>query len=81
MAEEIKFVTRDFIPLAGLIIGMVGYVWYFKLAFRKNIPLAIVSFCILPVFLLFLMAYWQEFKRPFFILIIGIVLIVAGLAL
>jgi hypothetical protein len=64
--------------ISGLIIFVVGGLWYLVAAFRVSIWWGLACIFIPIVQLFFLFAHWQEAKRPFFLQMIGFGLILAG---
>ena len=70
-------VLGDIMLMVGIPIAIVGEIWFFIEAFSKSKSWGFG--CILPpVFLIFLIIYWSEGSKPFFVMLGGWVLIIIG---
>lgn len=64
--------------IGGLIL-FVGTIMFLIAAYQESFLWALGCFLFSPVQLIFLIMYWKDAKKPFFIQLVGAVLFVAGL--
>lgn len=69
------------ITLLGLLIFIVGGVLLLIEAFGQSILWGLACFFINPVCLVFIIRYWDEAKRSFYIQLAGLSLILLGINL
>lgn len=65
----------------GLIIAFVGGIMLLVEAFKESVLWGIGCLLFNPVSLVFLIIYWEQAHKPFFIQLGGIVLMFAGMFL
>ena len=62
----------------GAIVGAAGAVGCFVAVYRENEDLAFFAYLINVVFLIAIFRYWRVTKKPFFIMLVGWILVAAG---
>lgn len=62
--------------IVGLILAFVGGIWLLVVAFKTSIWWGLGSLFIPLVNLIFVILHWQPSKKPFFIYLAGVVLLV-----
>jgi uncharacterized membrane protein len=62
--------------IVGLILGVVGGIWLLVVAFKTSIWWGLGSLLIAPVALVFVIMHWQPSKKPFFIYLAGLILVI-----
>lgn len=60
----------------GGIVAFIGFIWFLVVAFRQTFWWGIGSLFILIVALVFLIMHWGDAKKPFFVWLIGVVIMV-----
>jgi uncharacterized membrane protein len=65
--------------LLGAVIGIVGGIWFLVAAFREGVLWGLACLFIPIVQFFFLIVHWPEAKKPFFLQLLGIGLVVAGI--
>ena len=64
--------------LIGLIVSLVGFIWVVVVAFKTSVLWGIGSLIIPFVALIFAIMHWNIAKKPFFIWLGGLVLMIIG---
>ena len=62
----------------GVLIAFVGWVSFLFAAFRTDILWGFGCLLLSPVSLVYLVLHWQDAKKPFFLELIGLVLMYAS---
>ena len=62
----------------GIVVCIIGGIGLLIAAFKKSILWGIGCLLFAPVSLIFLIAHWSEAKNPFFLQLLGVVLMFAG---
>ena len=65
----------------GIVISTVGGIMFIIAAFRESVAWGIGCLLFSPVSLFFLIAHWDEAKKPFLIHLIGIPFLITGILL
>lgn len=65
----------------GIIVAFVGGIMLLIEAFRESVLWGIGSLLIGPVSLIFVILHWDVAKKPFFIQLVGLAVMLAGVAL
>ena len=60
----------------GGIISLIGGIWFLVVAFRQSVWWGLGSIFIPFVSLIFLIMHWADAKKPFFVSLLGAVIIV-----
>jgi hypothetical protein len=60
----------------GGIISLIGGIWFLVVAFRETIWWGLGSIFIPFVSLIFLIIHWSDAKKPFFVSLLGAVIVV-----
>lgn len=63
--------------IIGALISLIGGIWFLVVAFRQSIWWGLGSIFIPFVSLIFLIIHWGDAKKPFFVSLLGAVIIVA----
>ena len=71
-------IIGGFLIFAGLAILLVGTILFLAEAFKVDIIWGLACLFFGPASLIFLIAYWQPAKKPFFIQLIGVGLAFVG---
>ena len=66
------------IAIVGLVLLAIGAIWFLITVFRESVIWGVVCLFTGVASLIFLVLYWRETKRPFFLELAGGVLILAG---
>ena len=64
--------------IAGVCTAVFSIVWFLVLAFRRHLAWGLAVLLVPFVNLVFLICAWREAKRPFFGVILGLLLLLAG---
>ena len=64
--------------IVGVLVALVGGIGMLLVAFRESILWGLGCFFIPLVSLIFLISHWDDAKKPFFIQLSGIALIILG---
>ena len=67
------------ITYLGLLIAVIGGIGFLIAAFRASIWWGLSCLLLTPVYLIFLIAHWDEAKNPFFLQLIGFAVMFLGL--
>ena len=63
----------------GGIVALIGFIWFLVVAFRQTFWWGIGSLFIPIVALVFLIMHWGDAKKPFFVWLIGaVIMIIVG---
>ena len=60
----------------GLLISVIGGIWFLVVAFRETIWWGLGSLFIPFVALIFLIMHWGDAKNPFFVSLLGVVIMI-----
>ena len=60
----------------GGIISLIGGIWFLVVAFRQSVWWGLGSIFIPFVSLIFLIMHWADAKKPFFVSLLGAVIII-----
>lgn len=60
----------------GAIISVIGGIWFLVVAFRQTVWWGLGSIFIPFVALIFLIMHWSDAKKPFFVSLLGTVIMV-----
>jgi hypothetical protein len=60
----------------GGIVALIGWIWFLVVAFRQTIWWGLGSLFIPIVALIFLIMHWGDAKKPFFVWLIGAVIMI-----
>ncbi len=64
--------------IAGLLIFVVGAIWFLVECFRTSILWGLLCLLISPVQIIFLIVHWRVAKKPFGIQLLGVFLLIAA---
>ncbi len=67
--------------IAGLIISLIGGIWFLVVAFRESILWGLGCIFIPFVSLFFLIIHWKDASKPFFVSLLGNGIILASIFL
>lgn len=62
--------------IIGAIISVIGGIWFLVVAFRQSIWWGLGSLFIPLVSIIFLILHWGEAAKPFFVSLLGVVIMV-----
>ena len=62
----------------GYVVALVGGVWFLVVAFRKSLAWGLLSFFVPPVGLVFLARHWKSTAKPFYLWLLGVILVLLG---
>jgi hypothetical protein len=65
----------------GILLAFAGGIWILVMAFQESIGWGLGCLVCGVVTLVFAITHWEEAKKPFFLYVVGVVLVVAGSAL
>lgn len=65
----------------GIVIDLIGGIWLLVKAFQASVWWGLGSIFVPFVSLIFVITHWAEAKRPFFLTLVGLVLILIGAVL
>jgi hypothetical protein len=68
----------DLFILLGIIIFVIGGLWFLVAAFRASIWRGLACLFLPIVSLFFLIVHWSEARKPFFIQLAGFMVMVVG---
>jgi ABC-type Fe3+-siderophore transport system permease subunit len=66
------------IALVGVVLGAVGGIWFLVTVFRESILWGLLCLFTGVASLIFLVLYWRESRKPFFIWLAGTVIAFVG---
>ena len=66
------------IIIFGLIIFVIGGFWFLVVAFKQSVLWGIACLLLPIVPLIFTLVHWSEAKSPFFMQVVGFVLLLIG---
>jgi hypothetical protein len=69
------------LAIAGLITALIGWIWFLVAAFRESILWGLACLFLPIVSLIFLILHWNEAKRPFFVQLLAMALLIAAAVL
>jgi hypothetical protein len=69
---------HDLLLILGIIVFVIGGLWFLVVAFQQSILWGIASILIPIVPLIFLRFHWQAGKKPFLVQVAGFALILLG---
>jgi hypothetical protein len=67
--------------MAGYLVLVVGGLWMVIVAFQESVLWGIGCMVLPFLGLVFLFMYWQQAKRPFFLQLAGMALVLVGIVL
>jgi hypothetical protein len=68
----------EILSYIGVLIFILGCLGFLVAAFQESIIWGLGCLIVSPVSLVFLVMHWQQAKNPFFLQIIGLVIIMAA---
>ncbi|HLN28583.1 MAG TPA: hypothetical protein VK395_12645 [Gemmataceae bacterium] len=66
------------ISVIGWLVCLVALIWIVVLAFQESVLWGLGCLFLAPISLVFVIMYWDEARRPFFIWLRGFVLLILG---
>jgi len=60
-------------------IYLIGWIWFLVAAFRESIWWGLACLFIPIVQLIFLIVHWREARKPFFLQLLGLVIIIVAI--
>ena len=68
----------EFIMILGVLTCIVGGIWFLVVAFGEGILWGLATMFVPLVSLIFLILYWHKAKRPFFVQLFALGLMILG---
>ena len=69
----------NFLVILGLVLLFIGNAWLVVLAFEESLLWGIGALCVSFVGLIFAFTRWGIAKQPFFIMVVGAILLFMGI--